>query len=260
MRRAADQIFFSPSHMANVSRLGIDGRSIFDHPAIRPWRSLPDRENCLFEATTPDGGGVRWHVKRYAAVAGKTPAEIEAAGHQWLIERIIPTAPLVGHGVLADGRSFVISEDLAGYVPADKLIERGRPFTDLLEPTAALAAQLHDADLHHRDLYLCHFMAKIEGGSVDLKLIDVARVRPLPRWLRRRRWVVKDLAQFWYSAQRLGVDESTRSAWLSAYAARRGLAGVASLRRAVDRKSKAIERHDRRLKRKQPTRNVSIPT
>ena len=73
----------------------------------------------------------------------------------------IPTAPLVGWGRLADGRSFLISEDLAGYAPADKLVRRARRSRRLLEPTADLAAELHSAGLHHRDLYLCHFMAKV---------------------------------------------------------------------------------------------------
>ena len=54
----------------------------------------------------------------------------------------------VGWGTLADGRSFILTEDLAGYRPADKLVESGTPFDQLLEPTADLTAQLHRASLH----------------------------------------------------------------------------------------------------------------
>ena len=67
----------------------------------------------------------------------------EVKGYRALASQDIPTAPLVGWGSLADGRSFTIFLDLSGYAPADKLIERGVPFDRLMAPTAALAARLH---------------------------------------------------------------------------------------------------------------------
>ncbi len=64
---------------------------------------------------------------------------------------------------------------------------------------------LHNGGLHHRDLYLCHFLGRRdENPQADLRLIDAARVRPLPGPLTRRRWIVKDLAQFWYSTTATG--------------------------------------------------------
>jgi len=205
-------------------------------------------------------------VKRYFPVRGVPPAEDEARGHRALSIEKIPTAPLVGWGVLADGRSFTLFEDLAGYRPADKLIESGTPFAALLGPTADLAAALHEAGLHHRDLYLCHFMARmpVHGvhGGVDLKLIDTARVRRLPGFLTRQRWIVKDLAQFWYSTTKLSVTLDQRLAWLARYAQRRNLpagAAVDRLRRSIERKAGSIARHDRHLNLAQPNRNVSIP-
>src|SRR5205085_11401166 len=137
---------------------------------------------------------------------------------------------LVGWGKLIDGRSFTIWQDLAGYTPTDKLVEAGVPFDRLLVPTADLAAQLHRAGLHHRDLYLCHFMVKLgedaaDGAATeatDVRLIDTARVRRLGGLLTRRRWIVKDLAQFWYSTTKLAVTDEQRSAWLKRYAEQRG--------------------------------------
>ena len=193
------------------------------------------------------------------------PAEEEANGHRTLSEARIPTAPLIGWGILADGRSFTLFEDLAGYKPADKLIESGTQFASLLGPTADLAAALHWAGLHHRDLYLCHFMARLPAeqadGSVDLKLIDTARVRRLPRLFTRRRWIVKDLAQFWYSTMKLPVTQEQRLAWLGRYARRRDIPSVAAIRllRSIQRKVRSIARHDRNLNLAQPNRNVSIP-
>src|SRR5437588_2104523 len=193
----------APQYQPLMRMIGLDAGAVFDHGDISVWRKLPDRENCTLDADVPDGH-VRLHIKRYTSARGATPAEVEARGHQLLLDRKIPTASLVGWGALADGRSFVIFDDLAGYRPADKLIEAGTPFEPLLEPTADLAAMLHVVGLHHRDLYLCHFMLKMDADPFDVRLIDPARVRVLPRLLARR-WINKDLAQFWYSTVRLPV-------------------------------------------------------
>lgn len=255
-----------------VRMIGLDAEGVFDDRRIVCWRKLADRENCTLDEELPEGPEgdagrrkVRLHVKRYAPPRGSaSPAEDEVKGHQALAAAGIPTAPLVGWGGLGDGRTFTIFMDLAGYAPADKLVERGVPFERLLVPTADLAARLHARGLHHRDLYLCHFMARVpdadENAAVDVKLIDTARVRRLPRFLARR-WVVKDLAQLWYSTTRLPVSDAQRAAWLRAYVQGRGLAddAAAAIRRAIERKARWIARHDRRLNAAQPSRNVSIP-
>src|SRR5687767_1885209 len=132
--------------------IGLDAEAVFTHPDVRVWRTLPDRENATLDADLPDGRHVRLHVKRYAPARGSTtPAAVELRGHEALAGEQIPTAPVVAWGRLADGRSFFITEDLAGYAPADKLIESGTPFDQLLKPTADLAARLHGRGLHHRD-------------------------------------------------------------------------------------------------------------
>jgi heptose I phosphotransferase len=176
----------------------------------------------------------------------------------------IPTVPLVGHGHLANGRSFIITEDLAGYRDAEKMVAAGTPFEMLLQPTADLAAKLHAAGLHHRDLYLCHFFAKVDGrdsGGVDVKLIDAARVARMTNVLTRWRWVIKDLSQFWYSTTTLpAITDGQRERWLSRYADQREICWLPRLRAAIKAKSNAIARHDAKLKSSQPTRNVSIPT
>lgn len=253
------QFHVASDYQPLMRMLGIDAEAVFEHPQIVCWRKLPDRENCTLDADLPDGRGVRLHVKRYPPPnRGTMPAEAEAHGHRLLLDAGIPTAPLVGWGVRADGRSFVIFDNLAGYKPADKLLEAGAAFAPLLEPTADLAAKLHQAGLHHRDLYLCHFMARADGTAVDLKLIDPARVRRLPRLLPGR-WVIKDLAQFWYSTLKLPISDEQRSAWLDRYAKRRGIPSGNALRPSIERKARSIARHDARLHRTRPERDVSIP-
>ena len=99
---------------------------------------------------------------------------------------------------------------------------------------------------------------KGNDNQLELRLIDAARVRSLPRWFKER-WIVKDLAQFWYSATQLSVPREQLMLWLERYAARRKLRNIEALARKIERKVNWIARHDRKLNRSQPTRNISIP-
>jgi len=238
--------------------IGFAPAMVFDNAIVKPWRRLPDRENCTWDFVF-HGKAVRLHVKRFPPQRGmKTAAEEESLGYRALEIEKIPTAALVAWGVLEDRHSFLITEDLAGYEAADKLVEAGTAFDRLLAPTAAIAAQLHKAKLHHRDLYLCHFLAKLDDSAVDVRLIDAARVRPLPG-IFVRRWIVKDLAQFWYSTTKLNITDAQRNQWLAEYGRQAETEITSGLRDAIIGKSDWISRHDRNLRQKQPTRNISIP-
>jgi len=266
MESGRDQFRVASGFQPLMRRVGLDAESVFDHPHIKPWRTIPDRQNCTLDFEDEDGRAVRWHVKRYTSVRapGPTPAEREVAGIQLLQQAGIPTVPLVGWGALADRRSFVIVEDLAGFRPGDKLLEAGEAsFNDVLTPTADLAAKLHSSGLHHRDLYLCHFFVKTDeaGARPDLRLIDCARVKRLPSFLTRFRWVVKDLSQFWYSTlKHPDITDAQRDVWLRRYAGQAGIEHFDRLRRRVLRKVDWIARHDVKLNRAQPNRNISIPS
>jgi Lipopolysaccharide kinase (Kdo/WaaP) family len=248
-----------------LQSIRFDPRTVFTSPAVRVWRKLSDRENCTLDFDLPDGRRMRFHIKRFPADNSLTSqADIESRGWRALEDEQIPCAPLVGWGKLKNRSSFIITEDLTGYEAADKLIESGTPFEPLLIPTAELAAKLHNAKLHHRDLYLCHFFAKLEGRtarptSVDVKLIDAARVRRLTGFVTRQRWINKDLAQFWYSTTKLPITDDQRDRWLARYAEQRGLDSTAGLKRTIVRKARRIALHDVKLNRQQPKRHVSIP-
>ena len=251
-----------------MREIGLDAEAVFYHPSIVPWRKLPDRENCTLDATRPDASRVRLHVKRYASVRTHiTPAEAERGGYAHLERAGIATVDVVGWGRVTDGRSFFITRDLAGYEDAEKMLARGAlAFESLLQPAADLSAKLHNAKLHHRDLYLCHFFVRVRsdasqsGPTLDLKLIDAARVRPLGSVFTRGRWIVKDLAQFWYSTMNLpGITDAQRARWLQRYAEKRGLPASTGLRRTIERKVRWIAQHDENLRARQPGRNISIP-
>jgi chorismate mutase len=256
-------MFIAEPYRQILHQLGSDPKMIFTEPAIKPWRRLPDRENCTWDIAADiagAGGAIRLHVKRFPAMAATSPARDEAGGYQLLEKCGIPTATVAAWGNLDDGRSFIAIEDLAGFTPADKLVESGLSFDRLLGPTAELSAKLHNAGLHHRDLYLCHFLARVDNDrAAEIRLIDAARVRKLPGLLTRRRWIVKDLAQFWYSTTQLAITDSQREEWLSRYCAQTKMEKAESLKRSIQRKSDAIRAHDEKLRRRQPNRNISIP-
>lgn len=255
-----DTLHVAAGYQSVFRRAGLDAEAVFTHPQIQAWRRLPDRENCTLDTEHDDGSPLRLHIKRYPAQR-RSPAEDERRGIQLLQNADIPTVPLVAWGKLRDGRSFLITEDLAEHAPADKLIAAGMGFDLLLATTANLAARLHAAGLHHRDLYLCHFFARKDAASadaLDLRLIDAARVARFGRWLGAR-WITKDLAQFWYSTLSLSVTDGLRGKWLDTYAAARGIGDSAALRRAIERKAGWIARHDAALRKRQPNRNISIP-
>lgn len=246
-------------HQPALRELGLDAEGIFTDPRIVPWRKLPDRENCTLDAILSDGRPIRWHIKRHAAnPQSVSPAQQEAQGIQALQQAQIPTISLVGWGRLTDGRSFLVTEDLADHQPADKLLENGFEFDRIRIPLAELAARLHNRGLHHRDLYLCHFLIN-PNQPADIHLIDAARVRPLPRWPMRRRWIVKDLAQLWYSLSQSQVSQQQAIAFFQQYARQTGRRSLGFLLWSIRRKAARIARHDVNLRRRQPGRNISIP-
>jgi hypothetical protein len=257
MPKQSSNLHVAPEWQPVFREIGLDAEAIFTHPDIKSWRSLSDRENCLLDATLVDGRRIRLHVKRFPA--GYNTASKELDGQRQLSAAQIPTLEIVAYGTLADGRGFIVSNDLAGYEAADKIIKSPDDFDRILLPTADLAAKLHRAGLHHRDLYLCHFFAKVDGDDVDVKLIDTARVKPLPRTWIRQRWIVKDVAQFWYSTLALPIEDKQRDQWLARYCAARSIKLTPHLRKSILRKVKWIQRHDRQLAKDEPNRNISIP-
>ena len=223
--------------LASASSWWTDGR-------VRVWRSLPERENATLDLP----GLARLHVKRF-----RQPGQIapELRGIELLKQADIPTLTVVAHGE-DDGRGVLVTHDLVGLTAGDALLRDGLSFDALLGPTADLAANLHAAGLHHRDLYLCHFFARRDGS--DVHLIDAARVRKLP-WLTRKRWIVKDIAQFIYSLRQARVRNDHVEAWLARWADCLGVE-LPSWRRSIDAKHATITRRDARVKVRQ--RDVTL--
>src|SRR2546421_292565 len=106
-----NQFRVAPQYQPLMRAIGLDAEAVFEHPEIVAWRKLADRENCTLDAVR-DGRKIRLHIKRYLTNGLAADAEVKAL--ELLQQAEIPTVPLVGWGRLESGRTFVITEDLAG--------------------------------------------------------------------------------------------------------------------------------------------------
>src|SRR5688500_14265408 len=100
MAAAAANFTVTPEGEPIIRELGLTAEGVFSRPDIVAWRKLPDRENCYLDATI-GGQPTRLHIKRYPS---GDAAECDVRGAQLLTAANIPTAPLIAHGRLADGR------------------------------------------------------------------------------------------------------------------------------------------------------------
>ena len=105
-----------------------------------------------------------------------------------------------------------------GIRPLTSWWRRGCRLIDVLAPTARSGGAAARGGFAPSGSVSLPFHGSIpEKGEAEIRLIDAARVRPLPGALTRRRWIVKDLAQFWYSTLAMNVSDLQRDEWLRRY-------------------------------------------
>ncbi|MDA1195460.1 MAG: hypothetical protein O2894_09785 [Planctomycetota bacterium] len=202
-------------------------------------RDLPTRSNHILEAA-----GMRIFVKREKRHAYSHEAEaIERAR-----EARVPTAEVVLRGSDPALGAVVGTLDLAPARPVDDLLRsgrlQGRDLRHVFDALADAAASLHDARLHHRDLYLCHVFARVDEERARVTLIDFERLGRHRRVLGTR--VVKDLAAIFVSIPEGTTSELVVPRFLLRYMRRRGIPrrGVyAGLLRRIRRKMERIRAH-----------------
>lgn len=170
----------------------------------------------------------------------------------------IPTVRSVAFGQRMKGfwevASFSMTEDVGGMSLerlANRSIGNGRdapPWkerVEILRQLALVVRRLHEHDLFHRDLYLCHvFLTHNADGSVVLRLLDLARM--LSRPVRRRRWMIKDLAALDHSSPAPLVTRADRMRFLYHYLpeSRRSRSAVRELISSVQARARRMARHD----------------
>lgn len=98
-------------------------------------------------------------------------------------------------------QSFVLMEDIQEACSLETLAQQWQtePPTYALKKyylkrVADITRSLHASGMHHRDLYLCHFLLK----NSELFLIDLHRADHA--WLTKKRWQIKDLAGLYFSS------------------------------------------------------------
>ncbi len=242
--------------------------------AGRCLRVLKDRENWRLELHEGGRRVRRVYLKRHhvrtwqsrlraklGAGPGETAGRAEARNIRRLAADGIASMGLVAYGedLRPDGRleSFVLTEELQGYLPLDDFLEQRFPairsarttprdhdLDRLIREVAAVARRFHRAGYNHRDLYACHFFVRepVEG-RFEVRLIDLQRVEHRRRF--RGRWLVKDLAQLAYSAPRDRITGTRRVAFLRYYL------GVGKLRPDDKRLLRAVLAKQRRIERRE---------
>ncbi|MGB8226576.1 MAG: lipopolysaccharide kinase InaA family protein [Sedimentisphaerales bacterium] len=128
-----------------------------------------------------------------------TPAVV-AFGREW--------------GGLFEKRSFIITEKIPDSTSLEEKLPDSfyRDRKKFIESLAAFVRKFHDAGFRHRDLYLCHIFCNSQG---QFTLIDLNRVfKPL---FFSQKYLIKDLAQLYYSAPGKIFTETDRRCFFLNY-------------------------------------------
>lgn len=217
-------------------------------------------------------GGPRVYLKRYvgtprlrqvknwlAARRRIAVADLDRLPAEELLRHHIQSPKLLAWGSEWDGlfetRSFLVTEEIRGGVSLEKqlpecltnlrpleLVDERRRF---LHDLALWVRGFHNTGLRHRDLYLAHIFLDGEGRFV---LIDLHRCfRPR---LFAERWLIKDLAQLFYSAPGKLASRADRLRFYLAYTGRdrldrRDRKRIANIKRKAWRMADHDIRHGR---------------
>ncbi len=199
----------SPEFLPLLRQHGLDTfESVMQCKDGEIMRSVPGRSTVRL----PMGIYLKRYEVRYYSLPWLHAFCHDEAEHEWkMIHELqrasfrVPTPIAFGR---CGARSFVMTEDIAGGVPADSIAPP-------LAAIGKLTRQFHDAGFIHKDYYLCHIFVAGEA----LYFIDLQRVLGPGRF--SERWRVKDLAALAHSAQRIrlaheellrayGCDEALR--------------------------------------------------
>jgi len=179
---------------------------------------LEQRYTLRLELKSPTGENLLFYIKKYFPSPGQKPgplAQAEWAAMWWLKEEQIPGPEPAALGIDWDA-AFVISKAVPHEMKLDQWAmtylgdqqdtkkDSGHDTTQIkgqiIDTAADIIGRLHQAGMCHQDLYLCHFLCGSRDRALPLTLIDVQRVRKFSKGLPVR-WQIKDLAQFYFSAE-----------------------------------------------------------
>lgn len=150
-------------------------------------------------------------------------------------------------------RSFIITEK----IPNAESLEKRLPasfFSDrkkFVENLAVFVSKFHKTGFRHRDLYLCHIFCDDAG---KFTLIDLNRVfKPM---FFGEKFLVKDLAQLYYSSPGSVITRADRLRFYLAYAGKTKLSICdRMLIKKIKLKTKQMAKHDKKHNRVPPFEN-----
>jgi hypothetical protein len=208
---------------------------------LRNWLAAHSRTSCgLLDFKSAD---------ELAALGIRTPKTL-FYGEQW--------------GTFFEKRSFIITEKipnaeslerrLPNCFSGPKTVENIKLRRDFIAQLAGFVKQFHETGYCHRDLYLSHIF---HSDSGDFYLIDLARA--FKPGVRLRRFLIKDIAQVYYSAPAKYFSKTDRLRFYINYAGRQKLTrkDKAFIRKVLNR-AKRMARHDIKHGRPVPFANGPI--
>lgn len=157
-----------------------------------------------------------------------SPAMQECANLDWAKDQGLPVPKVVaaGESIGPWGRlqSFLAIEELTGMIPLNEAIpmaQKGlapwafrRWKAGLLRELARLTRLLHQQQVFHQDLYLCHFFVHLADLAMPRSWLGRVHLIDLHRFGRRSltslRFQIKDLGQLLFSSEVGGIDDRDR--------------------------------------------------
>ncbi len=241
------KVFINPAMSLTLSRLGLLTFEDFWSLRARPFKRKRDREIRTF---TLDGK--TYYLKRYFRLPrwGKSGAETEWEGAFKLLRAGFSVPLPVCLGIERNfwrGRAFTLFQAARGQRLED--LFRKELSLKIVSRLAETAGRFHARGYSHQDFYLCHFFW--DEKEQRLTIIDLQRLR----WARspKRRWIIKDLAELFYSARDILSSREARvfeEEFLKIYGSYLPWTREKTFWSRVERKIKRIARHDEKLKAK----------
>jgi len=134
----------------------------------------------------------------------------------------------VSHGSMARRRSFIITQELAGFTSLEEITEAwhataptAKQRLAVLVAVAKFARAFHAQGYIHRDFYICHLLsddAAMADGRVDLAVLDLHRARQFAEI--PQRWLKRDLAALLFSSMDLDLSKREWLRFIRLYAGR----------------------------------------
>ncbi len=210
-----------------------------------PFKRKPDREILLLEVS-----GRRLFLKRYFRFGlrdFRCGAECEWWAARELLREGFSVPEPVAFGIerkLWPKRALSLFCEARGRRLEDLFREDPESFRGVLPVLINTAARFHALGFSHQDFYLCHLF----WDGERLTLIDLQRVRRARK--PRARWIIKDLAELFYSARNvLGEEaEEFEALFLEGYFREHPWLNTPSMLNKLEKKIRRIAAHDAKLK------------